>query len=110
MHSLSLLHLAGLLIVYLPVSSICYGILGNNGVPANILNAVNGPAVNVTQSFILCHFLFAFSVVINPVNQALESVFNMPNSKGREELWKERILCKGNEKEVLKVKEKVTWV
>lgn len=70
-----------LLTVYLPFSSICYGILGDNGVTDNILEAVSGPAVSVTQSFILCHFLFAFSVVINPVNQALEATFKLDNGE-----------------------------
>lgn len=70
-----------LLGIYLPVCSICYGYLGSNGVPDNILQAVSGPAVKVTQVFILCHFLFAFSIVINPVNQALESAFKVPSGK-----------------------------
>lgn len=72
------LHVAGLLAIYLPLSLICYGLLGDNGVPDNILQAVSGPVVTVAQIFILCHFLFAFAVVINPVNQALEGAFNMP--------------------------------
>ncbi|KAG0713250.1 Amino acid transporter AVT1B [Chionoecetes opilio] len=67
-----------LLAIYLPVCAITYGILGSNGLPANILQAVRGPAVKVTQVFILCHFLFAFAIVLNPVNQALESVFKVP--------------------------------
>ncbi|XP_050736641.1 uncharacterized protein LOC127008522 [Eriocheir sinensis] len=80
-HSVILTFLV-LLAVYLPFSSICYGLLGDNGVPDNILQAVSGPAVTVTQSFILCHFLFAFSVVINPINQALEGAFKMSNDFG----------------------------
>lgn len=70
-----------LLAIYLPVCTICYGILGSNGVPDNILDAVTGPAVTVTQAFIFCHFLFAVSIVINPVNQAFEALFKIPSDK-----------------------------
>ncbi|XP_063862619.1 uncharacterized protein LOC135101984 [Scylla paramamosain] len=68
-----------LLAIYLPLCAICYGILGTNGTPENIISAVSGPAVKVTQVFLLCHFLFAFSIVINPINQAIENYFNVPS-------------------------------
>lgn len=60
-----------LLGIYMPLSTFCYGILGYNGIPENIIQAVSGTPVTVIQVFLLCHFVFAFTIVINPVNQAI---------------------------------------
>lgn len=66
--------------LYMPVSIICYGILGDD-VPDNVMEGVTGEAVKVVTAFLLIHFLFAFSIIVNPVNQTLEEIFNTPNSK-----------------------------
>ncbi|XP_045138352.1 amino acid transporter AVT1J-like [Portunus trituberculatus] len=66
-----------LLGIYLPLCTICYGILGTNSTPENILAAVSGPAVTVVKILLVCHFLFAFSIVINPINQATEMHLNV---------------------------------
>lgn len=69
-----------LMSLYMPVSIICYGILGDD-VPDNVMEGVTGEAVKVVTAFLLIHFLFAFSIIINPVNQTLEGLFSFPNSK-----------------------------
>lgn len=66
--------------------------------PSNILNAVSGIAVSVTQSFLFGYFLYAFAVTINPVYQAFEDAFKIPNSKmGRGDLGKGDLGCGGKE-------------
>lgn len=69
-----------LMSLYMPVSIICYGVLGED-VPDNLMNGVTGEAIKVVTGFILIHFLFAFSIAVNPVNQTLEGLFNTPNSE-----------------------------
>ncbi|XP_045602127.2 uncharacterized protein [Procambarus clarkii] len=71
-----------LLALYLPMVTVCYGVLGANGIHDNILLAVSGWAVTVTQAFLFCHFIFAFSIIVNPLNQTLEGLFNLPNRLG----------------------------
>ncbi|KAG7175976.1 Amino acid transporter AVT1A-like [Homarus americanus] len=71
-----------LLGLYLPVSIISYGILGSQGIKENIMQSVSGKAVIMAQVFLLCHFLFAFVIVVNPVYQTIEGILNLPNELG----------------------------
>nr|XP_053633317.1 uncharacterized protein LOC128689205 [Cherax quadricarinatus] len=71
-----------LLALYLPLGTISYGVLGTNGMKDNILQCVTGTAVVVSKALLLCHFIFAFIIIINPVNQTLEGLLNFPNKMG----------------------------
>ncbi|XP_068201894.1 uncharacterized protein [Palaemon carinicauda] len=67
-----------LLSLYWPMSIVCYGTLGN-AVEENILMSVNGVAVTITKALILCHFIFATIIVINPVMQTIEGILYVRN-------------------------------
>lgn len=70
-----------LLALYLPLMTICYGVLGS-GVKENILMNVSGVMVTLVNALIFVHFVFALTIVVNPVMQTLEGIFNLPNRFG----------------------------
>ncbi|XP_047493369.1 amino acid transporter AVT1J-like [Penaeus chinensis] len=67
-----------LLVLYLPLMTICYGVLGSE-VKDNILMNVSGVVVTLVNALIFVHFVFALTIVVNPVMQTLEGIFNLPN-------------------------------
>lgn len=70
-----------LLALYLPLMTICYGLLGSN-VKDNILMNVSGVVVTLVNALIFVHFVFALTIVVNPVMQTLEGLLNLPNKFG----------------------------
>ncbi|KAF2354751.1 Amino acid transporter transmembrane domain [Trinorchestia longiramus] len=76
-----------LLLMYIPISTVGYGVVGNE-VPGNILRAVSGYVVQVTQGLVVLHLLTAYVILINPVTQGLEEAFNLP----RKFSWKRSLL------------------
>ncbi|XP_063591483.1 uncharacterized protein LOC134768594 [Penaeus indicus] len=70
-----------LLALYLPLMTICYGVLGSE-VKDNILMNVSGVVVTLVNALIFVHFVFALTIVVNPVMQTLEGICNLPNRFG----------------------------
>lgn len=70
-----------LMSIYGPMTIICYGTLGT-AVAENVLMSVTGVAVTIAESFILCHFIFAYVIVINPVMQTMEGILVIPDRFG----------------------------
>ncbi|KAA0199942.1 hypothetical protein HAZT_HAZT010034 [Hyalella azteca] len=70
-----------LLLMYVPISTVGYAVVGEE-VPGNILRAVSGYAVQVTQALVLLHLLTAYVILVNPVTQGLEEALNIPRSEG----------------------------
>ncbi|XP_042857114.1 amino acid transporter AVT1J-like [Penaeus japonicus] len=70
-----------LLVLYMPVSGVGYGVLGQ-AVSDNILLSVSGTAVTATRAMIFSHLLFVFVIIFNPVAQGLEEALAVPREFG----------------------------
>ncbi|XP_064628605.1 uncharacterized protein LOC135488099 [Lineus longissimus] len=80
------------LCMYLPVTAAGYVVFGSTvdeNLLTSIYNVANGPALYVVQTLIVCHLMFGYVIVINPISQEFEEALNIPHSFS----WK-RILCR----------------
>ncbi|XP_064629067.1 uncharacterized protein LOC135488399 [Lineus longissimus] len=71
------------LCMYLPVTAAGYFVFGTN-VNENILTSIyevaNGPALYVVQILIICHLMFGYVIIINPIAQEFEQALNIHHS------------------------------
>ena len=66
--------------LYTFISSIGYFSLGDC-VANNILDTLIGPYAKAAEVLLLVHLLAAVPMIINPPNQQVESLFNIPPGK-----------------------------
>jgi len=72
----------GVMVIYLSVSVAGFIVMGDFMVYDSILDDMTPNWILYTVIFLITsHFLFAFIILVNPVSQDLESVFNIEDSK-----------------------------
>lgn len=68
-----------ILILYLPIAFASYFVFGDKTDP-NIINSLgDGPNVIAANVFMAVHMVMAFLIVVNPVCQDIENMFNVPH-------------------------------
>jgi hypothetical protein len=82
--SFHFISISGVLCMYLPVTAAGYFVFGST-VDENILTSIykvaNGPALYVVQILIVCHLMFGYVIVINPISQEFEEALNIPHCR-----------------------------
>ena len=64
----------------MPVATAGFIVYGTN-VDGNILQSIPDGALRVTaEVLITCHVMFAFVIILNPLSQDMEELFNVPHS------------------------------
>ncbi|XP_014247204.1 amino acid transporter AVT1A-like isoform X1 [Cimex lectularius] len=71
-----------ILLLYLPISIGAFFIYGDNTNANIVLSLSRGPYVLLANIFMACHLILAFLIVVNPVCQEVENIFNTPHEFG----------------------------
>lgn len=70
-----------ILALYLPVTAGGYFVYGDDVHPNIILSLSDSGLVTLANLCMAFHLIFAFLIVINPVCQELEEIFQVPHGK-----------------------------
>ncbi|CAB0005162.1 unnamed protein product, partial [Nesidiocoris tenuis] len=76
---------AVILVLYLPIAFASYFVFGDYTDPNIILSLGDGPNVICANVFMAVHLIMAFLIIVNPVCQDIENIFNVPHEFG---IWR----------------------
>lgn len=73
-------HFSVILILYLPVAAAGYFVYGEAVDPNIVLTVKNTTLMMLANMLLAMHLILAFLIIINPVCQELEEIFQVPHS------------------------------